>query len=90
LGQVADRGLVPRLSIGTRQLSIRCSSVHFGPSRSFPVNRRRNVSVAALLAGLGVAFSAVAYDVNAISANALTIPDGHLMETSLKTAFRHC
>src|ERR1700737_2397921 len=32
------RGLVPRLSIGTLQLSIRCSSIHFLPSRSFPVS----------------------------------------------------
>lgn len=32
------RGLVPRLSIGTLQLSIRCSSIHFFPSRSFPVS----------------------------------------------------
>ncbi|UPK01131.1 hypothetical protein [Bradyrhizobium sp. 170] len=33
-----DRGLLPRLSIGTLQLSIRCSSIHFLPMRSFPVN----------------------------------------------------
>jgi hypothetical protein len=30
--------LIPRLSIGTLQLSIRCSSIHFLPSRSFPVS----------------------------------------------------
>src|SRR5215471_3118157 len=36
--QVSSRGLVPRLSIGTLQLSIRCSSVHFLPKRSFPVS----------------------------------------------------
>jgi hypothetical protein len=36
--QVLGRGLVPRLSIGTLQLSIRCSSIHFFPSRSFPVS----------------------------------------------------
>src|SRR4051812_29724556 len=35
--QVLGRGLTPRLSIGTLQLSIRCSSIHFLPSRSFPV-----------------------------------------------------
>jgi hypothetical protein len=34
------RGLVPRLSIGTLQLSIRCSSIHFLPSRSLPVSDR--------------------------------------------------
>jgi len=37
-GQVLGRGLVPRFSIGTLQLSIRCSSIHFLPSRSFPVS----------------------------------------------------
>ncbi len=30
--------LGPRLSIGTLQLSIRCSSIHFLLSRSFPVS----------------------------------------------------
>jgi hypothetical protein len=35
--QIAGRGLVPRLSTGTLQLSIRCSSIHFLPIRSFPV-----------------------------------------------------
>ena len=29
---------MPRLSTGTLQLSIRCSSIHFLPSRSFPVS----------------------------------------------------
>ena len=32
------RALLPRLSAGTLQLSIRCSSIHFLPMRSFPVN----------------------------------------------------
>src|SRR5215468_3756434 len=36
--QVSSRGLVPRLSIGTLQLSIRCSSIHLLPKRSFPVS----------------------------------------------------
>jgi hypothetical protein len=36
--QVLDRSLLPRLSIGTLQLSIRCSSIHFLPMRSFPVS----------------------------------------------------
>src|SRR5262249_39068672 len=36
--QVTSRGLIPRLSIGTLQLSIRCSSIHFLPKRSFPVS----------------------------------------------------
>jgi hypothetical protein len=35
--QVLDLGLLPRLSMGTLQLSIRCSSIHFLPMRSFPV-----------------------------------------------------
>jgi hypothetical protein len=34
----AGARLAPRLSIGTLQLSIRCSSIHFLPSRSFPVS----------------------------------------------------
>jgi hypothetical protein len=36
--QVLDRSLLPRLSIGTLQLSILCSSIHFLPMRSFPVS----------------------------------------------------
>jgi hypothetical protein len=36
--QVLGRGLLPRLWIGTLQLSIRCSSIHFLPSLSFPVS----------------------------------------------------
>lgn len=35
--QVLGRGLAPRLSIGTLQLSMRCSSIHFLPKRSLPV-----------------------------------------------------
>jgi hypothetical protein len=38
LGQVSGRGLGPRLSSGTLQLSVRCSSVHFSPRCSFPVS----------------------------------------------------
>jgi len=34
----AGARLAPRSSIGTLQLSIRCSSIHFLPSRSFPVS----------------------------------------------------
>jgi hypothetical protein len=37
-GQTLGRGLEPRLSSGTLQLSIRCSSIHFLPRRSFPVS----------------------------------------------------
>src|SRR5438874_2712890 len=36
--QLPGRGLRPRLSIGTLQLSSRCSSIHFLPRRSFPVS----------------------------------------------------
>jgi len=39
------------LSIGTLQLSMRCSSIHFLPRRSFPVNVRGEV------AGPGVGWS---------------------------------
>jgi hypothetical protein len=45
-GQVLDRGLLPRLSIGTLQLSIRCSSIHFLPMRSFPVSDRPSAGTA--------------------------------------------
>jgi hypothetical protein len=37
-GQLLGRDRLPRLSIGTLQLSIRCSSIHFLPKRSFPVS----------------------------------------------------
>lgn len=37
-GQVSGRGLSPRLSNGTLQLSVRCSSAHLGPRRSLPVS----------------------------------------------------
>jgi hypothetical protein len=37
-GQTLGRGLEPRFSNGTLQLSIRCSSIHFLPRRSFPVS----------------------------------------------------
>src|SRR5713101_317697 len=39
LVQAYGRGLGPRLSKGTLQLSSRCSSFHFSPRRSFPVSR---------------------------------------------------
>lgn len=53
MGQALGRGLVPRLSIGTLQLSVRCSSIHFLPSRSFPVSEAGEFKrkVAALGAG---------------------------------------
>src|ERR1700738_1862924 len=50
-GQVLGRGLLPRLSIGTLQLSIRCSSIHFLPSRSFPVSTAGPFEGAAFGAG---------------------------------------
>jgi hypothetical protein len=52
--QVFDRGAIPRFSIGTLQLSMRCSSIHFLPSRSFPVSV---ADVLARMAALGVAGS---------------------------------
>jgi len=80
------RGFVPRLSGGTLQLSIRCSSVHFGPSRSLPVR------VAGALAALssGFASSASAGETRPIS-NSETMnfrySDG--MVTSWNVASRH-
>jgi hypothetical protein len=50
-GQALGRGLLPRLSTGTLQLSIRCSSIHFRPSRSFPVSV---AGALAVLAGRGI------------------------------------
>lgn len=49
--QALGRGLVPRLSNGTLQLSIRCSSVHFGPRRSLPVSE---LALAGRVAALGL------------------------------------
>jgi hypothetical protein len=53
-GQATGLGLEPRLSIGTLQLSIRCSSVHFGPSRSLPVSVAGMSADDAALGALGV------------------------------------
>jgi hypothetical protein len=74
--QLPGRGLAPRLSIGTLQLSIRCSSIHFLPSRSFPVSGvdpfegRRAAFGAAWLAGLSCADAANASAVASSAANA--------------------
>lgn len=54
-GQALGRGLIPRFSTGTLQLSIRCSSIHFRPRRSFPVSVRGEV---AEIASVGGAFCA--------------------------------
>jgi hypothetical protein len=61
--QALGRGLGPRLSTGTLQLSILCSSVHFGPSLSLPVNPGREVSAeVAAAAGFRFPSSASAQD----------------------------
>ncbi len=52
--QEFGRGLVPRLSRGILQLSIRCSSIHFLPSRSFPSALRVNPEKARTLAARGI------------------------------------
>jgi hypothetical protein len=68
------RGRDPRLSIGTLQLSIRCSSIHFLPSRSLPV------SVAGELAAFGagclrrVLSCASAGSARQTATNATTVP----------------
>src|SRR5450631_128660 len=49
--QVLGRGFFPCLSIGTLQLSIRCSSIHFLPSRSFPVSTAGSFDGAAFGSG---------------------------------------
>jgi hypothetical protein len=53
--QLLGRGLLPRLSIGTLQLSIRCSSIHFLPERSFPVSNGPLAGTA--VSALGAAWS---------------------------------
>jgi hypothetical protein len=55
--------LAPRLSIGTLQLSIRCSSVHFRPSLSFPVSTGRGAD------GLSSGFRSAAQALDMIPAN---------------------
>jgi hypothetical protein len=45
------------LSIGTLQLSIRCSSIHFLPSRSFPVSTAGMLEGAAVGSGGSLAVS---------------------------------
>ena len=52
-GQLEGRGLLPRFSIGTLQLSIRCSSIHFLPRRSFPV-RDGGISAGEMVTASGV------------------------------------
>ena len=54
-GQVLDRALEPRLSGGTLQLSIRCSSIHFRPRRSLPVSDD-GISVATPFGPIGSGF----------------------------------
>ena len=56
-GPLTDRGLVPRLSIGTLQLSIRCSSIHFLPSRSLPVSASGTFEGNAAPAGCAIVLS---------------------------------
>jgi hypothetical protein len=81
------RGLLPRLSTGTLQLSMRCSSVHFGPSRSLPVRDAGERARAALRAGL--LSSASAQNAKPTSGNAMTsFRSDDPMGISSNTAFR--
>src|ERR1700682_123017 len=50
-GQVPGRGLPPRLSMAPLQLSTRCSSILFLPSRSFPVSTAGSFDGAAFGSG---------------------------------------
>src|SRR5262249_54320972 len=70
--------LVPRLSIGTLQLSIRCSSIHFLPKRSFPVSTVEIRFVSGRLAVCDCSF-AMAGDSAAITSEAVT-PSTRLRE----------
>jgi hypothetical protein len=81
--QVLGRGRAPRLSIGTLQLSIRCSSIHFRPSRSLPV------SDAGMLAGAiwsGRASCADVDDVKLMTRSAPDIPPHKNRMTASQTS----
>jgi hypothetical protein len=69
-----DRGLGPRLSAGTLQLSIRCSSVHFPPRRSFPVSVRGEVAGSGIGWSGGDPFCAIADDAREIANKAANDP----------------
>jgi len=83
LAQALGRDLMPRLSTGTLQLSMRCSSVHFGPSRSLPVSTGTAVAPPRACRPS----SAAAQDSNAISSNAQAIPRRNLMRASSNVVF---
>ena len=71
--QALGRGFAPRLSIGTRQLSIRCSSDHFGPSLSLPVNAGRVLPVGMVLAELRFPSCASAQEMAPARVSALNV-----------------
>jgi hypothetical protein len=81
LVQALGRGLLPRLSMGTLQLSMRCSSVHFGPSRSLPVSSGRRVCAGVAPRSCRLS-SAWAQEANAMTSKAPAIPRGNLMQAS--------
>jgi hypothetical protein len=58
------------MSIGTLQLSMRCSSIHLRPRRSFPVSVRGAVAEIAVGGSGGAAFCAVAGNAREIPNNA--------------------
>jgi hypothetical protein len=58
------------LSTGTLQLSIRCSSIHFLPRRSFPVNVRGEVAGSGAGWSGGDPFCAIAGHAREIASNA--------------------
>jgi hypothetical protein len=90
--QALGRVLVPRLSTGTLQLSMRCSSVHFGPSLSLPVRagRRACVEVALVAARSRDPSWAIAQATKPTVNNELAIPrHNNLMQASSNVAFRH-
>lgn len=68
------RGLDPRRSIGTLQLSMRCSSIHLRPRRSFPVSVRGAVAETGAGSSGGDRFCAMAGNASEIPNNAASDP----------------
>jgi hypothetical protein len=80
--QLLGRGRAPRLSIGTLQLSIRCSSIHFRPSRSLPVSDGDELIGATWFGRVSCAGVA---DVNPAASNAPSNPPYEIRMTASQT-----
>jgi len=76
-GQTLGRGFEPRFSTGTLQLSIRCSSFHFRPRRSFPVSAAGELAEAGAASPRRELSSAVAGKARQIARTAPIVPVDH-------------